>query len=306
MNSRARILGVFLVLALSALTALRTQAAPAIGFIERWSVPGSLSTWTSQALDTNPGTGGAEGAGDGYLRIARTLAGPLGAYSPGTEYAGNWLAANVNRIRLSLNDVDANQALEIHVCIGNAGNFWQYKTGFSPPENAWAQFTVDLTDSTQFSHIITLDGLGFAAALQNADRVLVRHDVAPYSQVPDNLLGEFGLDNFELTNSLLGVGAPAGRATGRPVELAAPYPNPARGAVACAFETFDAGAVRVTVLDVAGRLVRSETLAAAQPGRRTWVWNGLDDAGRAAPAGSYRIRMTGPNGGTSRPFVRIP
>jgi len=305
MNSRARILGVFSVLALLALTAVRTQAAPVIGFTERWNVPG-LSTWISQAEDTNPGAGGADGAGDGYLRIARTIAGQLGAYSPGLEYAGNWLAANVNRIHLSLNDVDVNQALEIHLGIGNGGNFWLYKTGFSPPEHAWAQFTVDLTDSTQFAHIITLDGLGFAAAMQNVDRVLVRHDLAPLTQIPDNLLGEFGVDNFELTNTLLGVGTPGGATAGRPVELAAPYPNPTRGAVACAFETFDAGAVRVTVLDVAGRLVRSETLAPAEPGRRTWAWDGLDDAGRIAPAGSYRVRVVGVNGGMSRPFVRIP
>ena len=136
--------------------------------------------------------------------------------------------------------------------------------------------------------------------------MLVRHDLAPYSQAPDTLIGEFGLDNLELTSSLLDAGRPGGGVPGRPVELAAPYPNPTRGAVACAFETFDAGAIRVTVLDVAGRLVRSETLAAAQPGRRTWVWDGLDEGGRRAAAGSYRVRVVGPSGGTSRPFVRIP
>ena len=303
MNSSSRILWVFVLLSCAATMA---QAAPAIGFIERWSVPASLSTWISQAEDTNPGTGGADGASDGYLRIARTVSAQLGAYSPGLEYAGNWRAANVNRIHLSLNDVDANQALEIHVGIGSAGNFWLYKTGFSPPEHAWAQFTVDLTDSTQFTHIITLDTLGtFAGALQNADRVLVRYDLAPFSQIPDNLIGEFGLDNFELTSSLLDAGTPGRGAQGRPVELAAPYPNPARGAVACAFDTFDGGEVRALIINTAGRIVRSETLPASAPGRRVWMWNGLDDRGQVAPAGAYRVRVTGRNGGTSRPFIRV-
>jgi flagellar basal-body rod modification protein FlgD len=305
MNSRARILALPLATLLIG-HGTPSHAAPAIGFIERWNAPPSNSTWLSNAENTNPGAGGAGGAGDGYLRIARSVFAPLGAYSDGPEYKGNWLVANVNRIHLSLNDVDANQALEIHVSIGNQSNLWQYKTGFSPPEHAWAQFTVDLTDSTQFSHIIALDGKGFAAALQNADRVLVRHDLAPFSQTPDSLIGDFGLDDFELTSSLLDAGTPGGATAGRPVELAAPYPNPARGAVACVFETFEAGPVRVSVFDAAGRLVRSETLASTAPGRRTWVWDGRDEAGRVAPAGSYRVRVVGSSGGTSRPFVRLP
>jgi hypothetical protein len=104
--------------------------------------------------------------------------------------------------------------------------------------------------------------------------------------------------------SLVGV-PPAGAIAGRPVELAAPYPNPARGAIACAFDTFDDGAVRVLVLDAAGRIVRSETLPAAAPGRRVWMWNGLDNRGQVAAAGAYRVRVTGPAGGTSRPFIRV-
>lgn len=290
--------------ALGFLVALPAGAAPTAGFIERWNVLGSTSNWGSQATNTNPDAGGVDG--DGYLRIARATPAQLGSHSEDTPYAGNWLAANVDRIRLYLNDVDADQALEIHVAIGNGGNFWLYKPGFSPPENAWAQFTVELADSAQFAHIISFDGMGFAAALQNVDRVQVRHDVAPFVQSPNNLAGEFGLDNFELTSSSL-VGVPPGGAiaAGRPVELAAPYPNPARGAVACAFDTFDDGAVRALIINAAGRIVRSETLPASAPGRRVWMWNGLDDRGQIAPAGAYRVRVTGKSGGTSRPFIRV-
>ena len=303
MNPIARIAPTALV-ALGCLAAPPAGAAPTVGFIERWNVLGSTSNWFSQATNTNPNSGGVDG--DGYLRVARTTSAQLGTHCEDTPYAGNWLAAGVDRIRLSLDDVGADQALEIHVAIGNSGNFWLYKPGFSPPENAWAQFTVDLADSAQFAHLITFDGKGFAAALQNVDRVQVRHDVAPYYQSPNGLIGEFGLDNFELSSSSL-VGVPGGDAgvAARPVELAAPYPNPARGAVACAFDTFEGGEVHALIISAAGRIVRSETLPAAAPGRRVWMWNGLDDHGQVAPAGAYRVRVTGRSGGTSRPFIRV-
>jgi len=304
MSTLMRTTSMAFVAAFGLLIAASAGATPIPGFIERWNVLDSTSNWFSQATNANPNVGGVEG--DGYLLVSRTLAGQLGSHSEDTPYAGDWLAANVDGIRLYLNDVGADQALEIHVAIGNSGNFWLYMPGFSPPENAWAQFTVDLKDSSQFAHIITFDGKGFAAALQNVDRVQVRHDLAPFAQSPNALAGEFGIDNFELTSSSLVGVPPAGAiAAGRPVELSAPYPNPARGAIACAFDTFDDGAVRVLILDAAGRIVRSETLAAAAPGRRVWMWNGLDNRGQVAAAGAYRVRVTGPAGGTSRPFIRV-
>jgi len=173
-------------------------AAPTVGFVEHFSAPGT-NGWSSGAANTNPGTGGFGGAGDGFLHIARTgFAGQLGSRSTGAEYFGDWIAAGIAQVRLRLKDVGANQNLEIHFCIGNAGNFWQYNPGFAPPENEWGTFMVDLTDSTSFTHIISFDGGGFARALRETDRILVRHDHAPFSQTPDVILGEFGLDEIEL------------------------------------------------------------------------------------------------------------
>ena len=227
----------------------------------------------------------------------------LGAFSSGSEYNGDWLAAHVNQIKLKLNDVGTSQSLEIHLSIGTASNLWQYNTAFLPPPNAWGSFSVDLDDSLNFTHIIN-GGQTFASVLRFADRILVRHDNAPFQQTPNTIAGDFGLDDIELTNPLVGVPLPV-TAAARPVELAAPYPNPARGAVACAFEAFDASPVRLSVFDAAGRLVRSATLEGTGPGRRVWMWDGLDDRGARAPAGSYRVRAVGIAGGTSRPVVRI-
>jgi len=282
---------------------VHASAAPTLGFVEPFT--STITTWFGGAEYSNPGTGGVGGAGDGYLRVARTVApgAQLATRSQGAEYHGDWIAANVNKIQLWLNDVGANQNLEVHVIIGNSANFWLYKTAFIPPENSWAQFSVNLNDSTNFQEI-TGAGTNFSSALRNADRLHIRHDTAPFDMAADPILGEFGIDEISLTNSTIGVGPlPAGGP--RPIELSAPYPNPSRGAVVCAFETFDQGAVRVAIVDAAGRLVRTETLTGATPGRRTWMWDGLDSAGRLAPAGVYRVRVTGASGGTSRPFVRL-
>jgi hypothetical protein len=218
------------------------------------------------------------------------------------EYSGDWWAAGVSLVRLWLNDVGANQDLEIHVVVGNSGNFWECKTGFSPPENGWAPFSVDLSDSNNFTQIINFEP-GFAKALRNADRLQVRHDRAPFVQQPDLLAGEFGIDNVELGAAVDVPMRPP--VAGLPIELSPPYPNPSRGAVACAFETFDDGIVRIAVTDAAGRIVRVETLPGSGAGRRTWMWNGLDNHGQVTPAGAYRVRITGMSGGTSRPFIRL-
>lgn len=172
-------------------------SAPTPGFVEHFSA--GLSGWDSQASLSNPGTGGFGGAGDGFLRILRSgFSGQLGARSTGSEYAGDWIDAGIAQVRLRLKDVDANQDLEIHFCIGNSGNFWQYDVGFAPPEDGWGTFIVDLTDSSQFTHIIDFTGGGFARALRETDRILIRHDRAPFSQFPDLVVGEFGVDEIEL------------------------------------------------------------------------------------------------------------
>ncbi len=285
------------------------EAQPVLGALETFTTSG-VGGWDGQGTLSNPGTGGVDGAADGYLMIASGLNLHLGARNDSSAYAGNWIAANANRVRFFLNDVGADQDLEIHFVIGTTSNMWQYNTGFLPPDGSWAEFTVDLTSAANFTHTINFFNETFTQALTGANRILIRHDHAPYTQTPDLLDGEFGLDNVLITNPLVGVGpdvpgGAGGPAAGRPVWLAPPSPNPARGAVACAVETFDEGPVRLTVVDARGRVVRSASLPAAPAGRRTWMWDGRDNAGRSVAAGAYRVRAMGPGGGTSRAIVRV-
>jgi hypothetical protein len=297
-----------LFLVLMTLLAGTADAAPTLGFIEHF--PGtSTGSWSNiSTVLSNPGTGGVNGAGDGYLVISSGSPVNLGAMSNGGEYVGNWTAAGITQVSLWLNDIGAADPLEIHFGIGDAregsGNFWQYNVGFIPPLQSWAQFTVDLNSSSAFTQIINTTGGTFADALANVQRILVRHDLAPYVKDPNTLAGDYGLDEILLTQgTTAGVDLPTAGAL-RPVQLAPPQPNPSRGPVAFALESDGAEQIRIEIVDVMGRVLRHSTLAAAA-GPRIWTWDGADDSGARVAPGYYRVRAFSASGGTSRPFVRL-
>lgn len=289
----------------SLVCATRAQAVT-LGQADRFS-DGTAGGWTSGNGTSNPGTGGAAGAGDGYLFIAvpGPLASNLGAFSSAPRYAGNWTAAGVTQVRLALKDVGNPDALEIHVCVGNGalGNFWQCNTGLIPPASGWQSFTVDVTNAADFSFIGT-GAADFAAALQNVDRILLRHDKAPYVKAPDTIIGDVGIDDVFLTNGVAGVGGPLPTAAGAPVRLAPAAPNPSRGAVAFRLDSPAGERVHVQVIDAAGRVVRRQDCSGAEGGI-TWTWDGTDERGVRLAPGYYRVRAWSRFGGMSQPIVRI-
>jgi len=300
----ASLRGAPLALVLLAFFAGAVAAAPVPGFVEHW--PGtSLQGWSSQSDNSNPGTGGYLGAGDGYLLVSAPSMSTnnLGTASFGPEFTGNWTAAGITQVRVWLNDVGTDDPLEIHFSTGNGANFWQYNVAFLPPHNQWAQFTVDLTNSANWTRIIGFTGT-FAQALSNVDRVHLRHDNAPFSQVPNPVTGDVGIDRLLLTNGIVDVPA-AGAVAPRALQLSAPTPNPSRGPVAFRLETYDAEPVTIEVLDAAGRLVRRAEVTASGAGARTWVWDGRDAAGRRTAPGYYGVHAMGAAGGVSRGLVRV-
>ena len=302
-----------LALAALAICAGRATAVPVVGFIEEF--PGtSTASWSGGTPFSNPGTGGFLGAGDGYLLLENPAASDFGAKAGealGPEYVGNWTTAGITRVRIWINDVGADDPLEMHFSLGNGdrlsptANFWQYNVGFLPPLHAWGVYDVDLTSGVDWTRLL---GTGtFANALTIVDRVLIRHDLAPFlpiPQHPDLIAADAGIDHILLTNGLVNVD-PLTPVAVRPVELAPPYPNPARGPVSLVVRAADAGPVQIQIVDAAGRSVRRAALAAAGTGPRTWLWDGQDDRGRRVPAGLYRVRAFGASGGMSRPIVRV-
>jgi flagellar hook assembly protein FlgD len=69
------------------------------------------------------------------------------------------------------------------------------------------------------------------------------------------------------------------------------YPNPTSGQTTIRLRAGEAGAVHAVIYDVAGRRVRELAGSAAAPGTLELQWNGRDDGGRRAAAGTYLVRV---------------
>jgi eukaryotic-like serine/threonine-protein kinase len=82
------------------------------------------------------------------------------------------------------------------------------------------------------------------------------------------------------------------------------YPNPFNPSTAVAVELPSASLVRLEVLDVLGRPVKTLIDGRLEAGRRTAVWDGKDGRGSPAGAGAYVCRMTVRTGGGIRTFSR--
>ncbi|MFM8559954.1 MAG: FlgD immunoglobulin-like domain containing protein [bacterium] len=93
--------------------------------------------------------------------------------------------------------------------------------------------------------------------------------------------------------------------SGGRVAMAALSPNPARGAVRCAFTLSQRGDARIEVLDVAGRRVRTWTLGTIESGPHEIAWDGRDDAGMSVAAGLYRVRLRSGGESVSRSLVLV-
>jgi hypothetical protein len=168
----------------------------------------------------------------------------------------------------------------------------------------WASFVADLTALENFTQIGNVGGT-FTAALQTVDRILVRHDKAPFVKAPETAVGDVGIDELQLIGGAARVEPPGSFSRTGPVRLAPPAPNPSRGALLFQLETTESAPVRILIVDVTGRVIRHAELPAASPGMRSWTWGGTDDRGMVAVAGYYRVRAMGPSGGTSQPMVRV-
>ena len=75
------------------------------------------------------------------------------------------------------------------------------------------------------------------------------------------------------------------------LEFAAPSPNPAREAASLYFALPLAGAVRVTILDAAGRVVREIADGAREAGTYSLTWDLRDLGGHPVSAGLYFARL---------------
>jgi len=186
-----------------------------VGNVDEFAAAGDFENWGGGSFSyTNPGTGGVGGAGDGFLFVNNDLgAAQLGTRSADAAYIGDWVAAGATGVSFWLRDMTGSGEIEIHLGIGAAfSNFWQYNVGFNLTDE-WQQFTVTFDDPSMWTQ--TQGGATLEETLQNVDRILFRHDLAPFMQQPDFIQAGFGLDRVAILPApgaagVLGLAALAG------------------------------------------------------------------------------------------------
>jgi hypothetical protein len=172
-----------------------------LGFVDDFSAPGT-NGWISSASNTNPGTGGVGGVGDGYLNVEQSNEFNFGTHNDGPDYAGNWTAAGITHVSFYLNDVNTDEDFSFHFLVtGDESNpsgesTWQYNTGFQPPNGSWQQYVVDLTSGANWTQ--TRGSASFADVLADVADAHFRHDLPPFFTSPDPIMGDIGIDNIAL------------------------------------------------------------------------------------------------------------
>lgn len=150
---------------------------------------------------TNPGSGGVDGANDGFLLVDSFADGNFGAADNGPIFSGanvDYIESGITGVTFWLNDVGEADDFEIHLNIGTRpGNIWTYTEGFNPTNGQWTQHSVDLTDESLWTRTHGSDGT-FEDALRNMSAFMFRHDNAPFMMTPDPTSGDVGIDNIAL------------------------------------------------------------------------------------------------------------
>lgn len=180
-----------LVSALSAGTFASAVHAAQVGYVQDFNSGNGGFGGNSSSYVVVP-TGGVGGDGDGFLEVTNTFPSNLGARTTAAEFTGNLTADGVTGFAFWLKDTDNFDDLEIHVGVGSSFlNFWIYTVPFFATGD-WTEHVADLSDTANW--VQTIGSGTFADALANSDRLLIRYDLPPFMQDPDNKAGDFAID----------------------------------------------------------------------------------------------------------------
>lgn len=176
-------------------------------FVQTWSAASDLEGWDSQAELSNPGDGGVDGAGDGFLIFARTIeAGALGANARDPKlndaFLGDFVSAGVTQIRASFRNLGETE-VEIHVGISNGefgmgGRYMSLQGAVLPIGGEWTEFSFDFTEENFVYHGFEPDPPTFAETAATVSSMHFRHELLPIGFSPEPTLGEVGMDNVRL------------------------------------------------------------------------------------------------------------
>jgi hypothetical protein len=90
-----------------------------------------------------------------------------------------------------------------------------------------------------------------------------------------------------------------------PVGSLRAFPNPFRTRTQIRYRTTAASRVRVVIVDLKGRVVRTVHNAVVPAGSTTWDWDGTDDHGGVVPAGVYFVHAMGADTVSPQKIVRL-
>ena len=77
------------------------------------------------------------------------------------------------------------------------------------------------------------------------------------------------------------------------VSIHAMYPNPTNSSITLEFlSDVNKQAVRIAIIDILGREVKTVDIPLIGEYKNTWVWDGLDDFKRELPTGIYILTLT--------------
>jgi hypothetical protein len=122
------------------------------------------------------------------------------------------------------------------------------------------------------------------------------YDATAMVAVIEDLLG--------LGTGIADPGAGPGSAATR-LRLEPAWPNPFNPMTRIAYELPYAAAVRLTIHDPGGRLVRTLDAGRRSAGRHVLLWDGRDDRGRGMPSGTYLYRISGGGDTTARKLTLV-
>lgn len=138
----------------------------------------------------------------------------------------------------------------------------------------------DVTNNSGFAKVVT-DSRRFTLFVRGPSTSFQTITLGNFRTLADTTL------NLSMAYSTAGVDA----AHAAPLQLSAPWPNPARGAVSLAATALAPQGVELSVWDLAGR--RITTLHDGPlAGQRTFVWNTRDGRGTPVPPGVYLLRLS--------------
>lgn len=83
------------------------------------------------------------------------------------------------------------------------------------------------------------------------------------------------------------------------------YPNPFNPRTTIAFELAETGPIELAIFDLRGRLVRVIEAGLRSTGRHQVTWDGMDNGGRAVPAGTYFCRLNATQGSQIRNLTLV-